>query len=384
MPKIFLIPDFDYFGGARTYFKMLIQFYKDHRFDVVVGLTKVQLDVEVTSLLARLGARYVILRERRESLRRLWYRFPYSIVFDLYCVGHIIYKERPALVVVSNITPWLFVGLGVLPVRLLYIMHTYTEEQANPSAKATVKKALLGVTLHHKVLLTVSEFAKKRILRSWVWPGKEKWVKVIYNAVDSPRHRDNKSVRSISPKVRVLTLGHVTWYKDPKTWIRVAEKVIRGAVDINVEFVWAGDGDLLELCRSEVLALGLDGHVRFLGYCDDVGALYSGSQVYFQPSLIESHGMAVVEAMYHGLPSVVSNTGGLPESVESEKTGFVVGVEDVKAMGDKIIALARNEPLRKSMGEAARRRYEANFSYERWEDRMREVHRGLLGHGCFS
>ncbi len=68
MPKIFLIPEFDYFGGARTYFKTLIQFYKDHRFDVVVGLTKVQLDVEVTSLLARLGARYVILRERRESL----------------------------------------------------------------------------------------------------------------------------------------------------------------------------------------------------------------------------------------------------------------------------------------------------------------------------
>jgi len=46
MPKIFLIPEFDYFGGARTYFRTLIQYYKDHRFDVIVGLTKVQLDVD--------------------------------------------------------------------------------------------------------------------------------------------------------------------------------------------------------------------------------------------------------------------------------------------------------------------------------------------------
>ncbi len=260
-------------------------------------------------------------------------------------------------------------------------MHTYTEEQTSPSAKAKIKKVLLGVTLHHKVLLTVSEFAKKRILRSWVWRDKEKWVKVIHNTVDSPWHRDNKSVRSISQKVRVLTLGHVTGYKDPNTWIRVAEEVLRDAVDIDMEFVWAGDGDLLEHCRREVLVLGLDGHVRFLGYCDDVSTLYTGSQIYFQPSVIESHGMAVVEAMYYGLPCVVSNTGGMPESVESEKTGFVVEVEDIKAMAEKIVTLARNEPLRKSMGEAARRRFEANFSYERWEDKMREVHRGLLGHG---
>ena len=48
-------------------------------------------------------------------------------------------------------------------------------------------------------------------------------------------------------------------------------------------------------------------------------------------------------------------------------------------MADKVITLARNEQLRKSMGEAARRRYESNFSYERWEDKMQEVHRVLLG-----
>jgi len=118
--------------------------------------------------------------------------------------------------------------------------------------------------------------------------------------------------------------------------------------------------------------------IKFLGFQENVAELYNQSDIYFQPSLMESHGIAVVDAMMMGLPCVVSNAGGLPESVSHEKTGYIVDPNDTDTMVEKILNLLEDENVRKSMGEAGKERYKIKFSQERWIKEMTAFHEHLL------
>jgi glycosyltransferase involved in cell wall biosynthesis len=54
----------------------------------------------------------------------------------------------------------------------------------------------------------------------------------------------------------------------------------------------------------------------------------------------------------------------MPEMIENGKTGFLVPVDDTDALVDRLALLLRNEALRAQMGQAARARAEARFSWD--------------------
>ena len=58
--------------------------------------------------------------------------------------------------------------------------------------------------------------------------------------------------------------------------------------------------------QAQAQRLGLTGRVQFLGPRDDVNRLMAASDVLVHPTLEDSFGMVVLEAMAHGLPVVVS------------------------------------------------------------------------------
>ena len=140
-----------------------------------------------------------------------------------------------------------------------------------------------------------------------------------------------------------------------------------------VEFLWAGEGELLDDYRDKVKKENIS-RIKFLGFQKNIAELYTQSDIYFQPSLRESHGIAVVDAMIMGIPCVVSSAGGLPESVINEETGYVIDPSDIDAMVEKILKLLENEDLRKSLGEVGKEIYKTKFSHERWIKEMMAFH----------
>ena len=81
--------------------------------------------------------------------------------------------------------------------------------------------------------------------------------------------------------------------------------------------------------------------------------------------------------MYWKLPCVVTNTGGMPESVVDNETGFVINIEDIDTMVNKIILLLINKELRVRLGNAGYHRYINNFSYEIWHSKMVKLYNGI-------
>lgn len=91
----------------------------------------------------------------------------------------------------------------------------------------------------------------------------------------------------------------------------------------NLLYVAAGEGETRQAIETEVQRLGLSKHVMLPGMLNPVAPLIRRADVLVMPSSYEPLGMSQIEALGLGVPVVVSNVGGLPETVQSGITGYV-------------------------------------------------------------
>jgi len=97
---------------------------------------------------------------------------------------------------------------------------------------------------------------------------------------------------------------------------------------------------------------------------DELVRLYSSAEIAVTASLYEGFGLPAAEAMSCGTPVIASRAGALPEVVGEDGTGVLVPPADAPALAAAIKQLLENDALRRSMGEAARKRIEESFSWE--------------------
>ena len=103
----------------------------------------------------------------------------------------------------------------------------------------------------------------------------------------------------------------------------------------------------------------------------------AGADVFVQPSLAESIPNATKEAQFLGVPAVGSDTGGIPEIIEHERTGLLVPPGDAGALAAAVNRLLEDRGLAERMAERARQNITAKFStgalapeYERFYEKV--------------
>ncbi|MBI2951818.1 glycosyltransferase family 4 protein [bacterium] len=140
-------------------------------------------------------------------------------------------------------------------------------------------------------------------------------------------------------------------------------------------------GDYFSLLQSRLSSDAM-GRVSFKGQVahSRLSDHYRNADVLINPSLSEAFGMSLVEAMATGIPAVATRVGGVPEVVEDGKTGLLVEPGDASALAGAILRLLDDEGLRRSMGEAARRRAVERYSWEAVADRLWRHYKTICGH----
>ena len=88
-------------------------------------------------------------------------------------------------------------------------------------------------------------------------------------------------------------------------------------------YIAAGEGPNQAAIQAEVERLGLQQHVRLTGMLNPVAPLIARADVLVMPSHQEPLGMSQIEALGLGVPVVVSDAGGLPETVQHGQTGVI-------------------------------------------------------------
>lgn len=96
-----------------------------------------------------------------------------------------------------------------------------------------------------------------------------------------------------------------------------------------------------------------------------IAGLYRSADVFVLASTKEPYGTVYGEAMAAGLPVVGWDAGNLPHLAVSEREGVAVPPGDVAALGAALVRLVHDEPFRRRLAEAARRKAD---SFPTWEE----------------
>ncbi|BFH17565.1 glycosyltransferase family 4 protein [Paenibacillus melissococcoides] len=117
-----------------------------------------------------------------------------------------------------------------------------------------------------------------------------------------------------------------------------------------VRLLLAGEGALLEACKSVSVKLGVDRHVHFLGYRNDIPDLLHMSDIAVSGSLREGLPVQMMEAMACGLPIIATRNRGHLELVCDGRNGYIVPPQAAGLFAERIATLADSPDLRESMG----------------------------------
>jgi glycosyltransferase involved in cell wall biosynthesis len=205
-------------------------------------------------------------------------------------------------------------------------------------------------------IITVSHFEKNRIADFFGMKG-DKRLTAVYNGVSE----HFKPVTSTAALQRVKDKYHLPdnfffflGNTDPKKNTSGTLKAFsdfRKQIPVNYKLVMLDyDKNELQSVLEGIGDPGLIDHIVLTGYVinTDLPAIYSQSKIFLYPSLRESFGIPMLEAMACGVPVITSNTSSMPEVAgdaamivnpfkPEEITAAMVNLYNDSRLGEKLI-----------------------------------------------
>lgn len=132
-----------------------------------------------------------------------------------------------------------------------------------------------------------------------------------------------------------------------------------------------------EAAKRHVSRFELGPNVEFVGAVDPTKKqqLLENSDVLVFPTKypFEGHPYVILEAMAAGLPIISTNWACIPEMVQDSLNGFLIEPGNTDELAEKLCLLLADGALRKKMGQASRERFLAEFTFEKFAERIRAV-----------
>lgn len=175
------------------------------------------------------------------------------------------------------------------------------------------------------------------------------WGRGVNNALFNPSKKDAAYMDNLCGKdtKRILFVSRLVWEKELKTLVGIYNIFKKDRPDIKM--VITGNGP-----RKEKLQKLMPNAV-FTGKLikEDLARIYASSDVFVFPSITETFGNVVLEAMACGIPCVIAAKGGPKGIVKDGITGYHAEPKNYADFSNKLLKLLDDLKLRKEMSENA-------------------------------
>ena len=231
---------------------------------------------------------------------------------------------------------------------------------------------------HADCIMCVSELTRQTVIREYHQDPRKCFA--MHNAV-YPLPQEYLDIPRVDHgKEKVVTfLGRITMQKGPEYFIEAADLVCKRSK--NIRFCFAGSGDKYWEMVDLAAAKGIADRVHFPGFQrgKQVYECYKASDVFVMPSVSEPFGIAPLEAMQCGTPSIISKQSGCGEILDK-----VIKVDywDINAMADAIYSLCTNDGLHKYLQEEGLKEV-AEITWEKVGHRIRKLYDQCIYNGGF-
>jgi colanic acid/amylovoran biosynthesis glycosyltransferase len=234
---------------------------------------------------------------------------------------------------------------------------------------------------HADLILPVSDMLRSTLLE---WGAPAGRCTVQRTGVDLSRFTFRERTLDPTGTLRLITVARLVEVKGIEFAIRAIASLPpdhRGRTRYDI----VGDGPLRERLSALIDELALRDHITLRGALphDDVARALDSAHIAILPSIItpsgqrEGLGLSLAEAMATGLPVIATNTGGIPELVEDNVSGYLVAPQDPSALAAKIERLATHPETWPTLGRAGRDKVERDFDLTAQNRRLLQLLEGL-------
>ena len=163
----------------------------------------------------------------------------------------------------------------------------------------------------------------------------------------------------------ILYVGRLVYEKGVQHLIAAMPKVLSNYND--AKLIIAGRGGMIDELKAEAASLGLTDKIYFTGYLDSkkVQKMYKCADIAVFPSTYEPFGIVALEAMLAGVPTVVSDVGGLNEIVNHGVDGMKAYAGNPNSIADSITALLYDHQLATNVAKKAKQKVKEQFNWEK-------------------
>lgn len=237
--------------------------------------------------------------------------------------------------------------------------------------------------------IAVGEDMRRKFIAAGV--GNPEQYRVIHSGMDIARFRraaemsaaERRELRSsLSIPENATVVGKIARLEPRKGHHYLMEAAARiHREDPSVYFLIVGDGPETDRIKALAAELGISRNVVFAGYRTDVERFFSLSDVVVLASLWEGLPRVLVQAAVVGKPVVTFDVDGAWEIVEEGRNGYIVPIDDVPALSERIQLLTGDPDLRARMGAEARCMVDDSWSVEAMVASIDQVYSDLIDPG---
>lgn len=161
----------------------------------------------------------------------------------------------------------------------------------------------------------------------------------------------------------ILYVGRLVYEKGIQHLISAMPKILNGYND--AKLVIAGKGGMLDELKAQVEYMGLSNKVYFTGYLNakQVQKIYKCADIAVFPSTYEPFGIVALEAMLAGVPTVVSDIGGLNEIIDHGINGMKSYAGNPNSIADSVLSLLYDGQLSTSVSKKAKQKVKEEFNW---------------------
>jgi glycogen synthase len=279
-------------------------------------------------------------------------------------------------------------GIGLKHVfrkPLLVTMHS-TEMGRRDGLHTTTEKMIheteAWLTYESWKVICCSDYMISHVRYAFGLPGYK--LVMVPNGVNTHNYDIDNSCETFRAKYAlpeekiVLFVGRLVYEKGIHILINAVPKIL---ARVNAKFIIVGSGYMKEQLLNIVRSMGLEHKVMFEGFMDEptLLRLQKCANVSVVPSLFEPFGIVALEAMAAKSPVVVSDTGGLSEIVEHDKTGVKVYPNNPDSLAWGIIKVLQDDGYARYIRDNAYRKVLERYDWEKIAADTKHIYEGVLG-----
>jgi colanic acid/amylovoran biosynthesis glycosyltransferase len=271
-------------------------------------------------------------------------------------------------------TPASTVGLivsKIFPVSFSITVHGPDEFYDVPGYR--LQEKIAGASF----ICTIGKFARSQLMK--ISPPVQ-WTKfeVAPLGVDPERFGPRPSPPA-ADGFELICVGRLVPAKGQQMLVGAMSKLLGEGRNIRLRLV--GDGPDRQSLERRVADLAIGASVIFEGPVnqDRIRSLYQAADLFVLPSFAEGIPVVLMEAMAMEIPVVTTFVNGIPELIRHGIDGWLVAPSDEEGLALAIATLMDDEPLRRRLGQAGRRRVLDQYHLKHNTERLAQIYHRRLG-----